>query len=431
MTASRWATRSEVVEALRKRWQRGEFLTALADDRPVVPQSVPLRAPTAREVADRFGEVQDWVRRWEADGSGLRLEYTTVGGRLIGANRLPGRAWVDEEDRLWRLLGVRSEVAAFRQVLARTRAAQPELEPWVRDHPLAALAEAEVWDRLLAVVRWIAEHGGPGVYLRQIDVPGVDTKFVESRRGLLGELLDAVLPEERVERAVPYRRFAERYRMAAKPAYLRCRSLDGRPLLAAGGPSGSGPSGGGPSGGGPSSGGPSAGGSSAGGSLAGEPPGPAELTLRADEAGRLPLPGRRVIIVENEITYLALPALPDALAVLGGGYGVAGLAGLGWLPEREVHYWGDLDTHGFAILDAVRTFLPGARSLLMDRATLEGHRDHWGAEPSPVRSRLERLSESEHALYTDLVEDRYAPALRLEQERIRFGAVREAFAELG
>jgi hypothetical protein len=255
------------------------------------------------------------------------------------------------------------------------------------------------------VVRWIVDHGGPDVYLRQIDVPGVDTKFVENHRGLLGELLDSVLPRERIDPALPYRRFAERYQLATKPAYVRFRSLDAQALLPAAS-------------------------EAASGLPARDGTGPTELTCRVQEAGPLPLPGRRVVIIENETTYLALPAIPDTLAVLGGGYGISTVAALPWLQEREVHYWGDLDTHGFAILDRLRTILPTVRSLLMNRTTLETHRDHWGREPTPVNARLEHLTEPEKALYIDLVEDRYAPALRLEQERIRFAVVRCALEDL-
>lgn len=413
--SQRWTTRSDVVQTLRKRWGRGDYLTALAQGGTVVPLSVPLRSPGARELADRFGEVQDWVRRWEADPAPLRLEYGTVGGRLIGANRVPVRVWADDEAALWHLLGVRPEVEAFTRLLERTRADDPRLEPWVHRHPLAALAAADSWDRLLAVVRWVVEHGGPTVYLRQIDVAGVDTKFVETHRRVLAGLLDTVLPADRIDAAASRGAFAERYRLAVKPAYMRCRSLDGRPLLepADGRPPPE-----------PADGRP----------LPAPVPGatgPTEITLRVDELAGLPLPGRTVIVVENEITFLALPAVTDALAVLGGGYAVPRLEPVAWLRDRDVHYWGDLDTHGFVILDRLRAFLPAARSLLMDRETLEGHRDHWGREPTPVNARTEHLTGPELAVYRDLVEDRYAPALRLEQERLRFGRVRATLEALG
>ncbi|NOR71388.1 MAG: hypothetical protein GQ532_17115, partial [Methylomarinum sp.] len=34
-------------------------------------------------------------------------------------------------------------------------------------------------------------------------------------------------------------------------------------------------------------------------------------------------------------------------------------------------YWGDLDTHGFAILSRLRHYYPQVKSILMDEKTLE------------------------------------------------------------
>ncbi len=392
-----WTTRADVVATLGTRWRRGDFLTALAQGEPVVPQSVSLRGPSVRDVAGRFGEVQDWVRAWESVGTagGIQLEYAPIGGRLIGANRLPVRARIDQEPLLWRLLGVSHEVAIFADLMTLTEADYPELVPWARVHPRQLLAAAPVWPRVLAVVRWIVEHAGPRIYLRQIDVPGVDTKFVEQNRALLGELLDAVLPPERIDGSCPRSRFAARYRFATKPSYVRLRRLDGSPLIA-------------------------------GWPIDGAGRAPSEMTLRVQELAGCTVPGHRAVIVENEITYLALPEIEDAVALLGGGYGVTRLAGIGWLADRTVDYWGDLDTHGFAILDQLRSVLPRARSLLMDRQTLEAHRDHWGVEAAPVNTRLARLTDPEQQLYRELVENVHADNLRLEQERVRFGAVRSA-----
>ena len=92
-------------------------------------------------------------------------------------------------------------------------------------------------------------------------------------------------------------------------------------------------------------------------------------------------------------------------------------------------YWGDIDTHGFAILNRLRHHLPQARSMLMDRATLLDHRDHWVTEPSPTMVTLDRLDRAESALYADLISDAYAPSVRLEQERISFSAVEKAITD--
>ncbi|MGQ0845264.1 MAG: Wadjet anti-phage system protein JetD domain-containing protein [Sporichthyaceae bacterium] len=79
---------------------------------------------------------------------------------------------------------------------------------------------------------------------------------------------------------------------------------------------------------------------------------------------------------------------------------------------------GDLDTHGFAILDRLRAHLPQTTSFLMDRRTLLAHRERWGAEDRPTAARLTRLTAEEHDLYADLVADRLGDRVRLEQERI-------------
>jgi hypothetical protein len=84
-------------------------------------------------------------------------------------------------------------------------------------------------------------------------------------------------------------------------------------------------------------------------------------------------------------------------------------------------YWGDIDTHGFAILNQLRGYFPSASSFLMDRETLLAHRLHWGEEPEPARYDLPRLGPEEVSLYTELRFDRHQLRLRLEQERIGYG----------
>jgi hypothetical protein len=61
----------------------------------------------------------------------------------------------------------------------------------------------------------------------------------------------------------------------------------------------------------------------------------------------------------------------------------------------------------------------------MDRETLLAHRLHWGEEPEPARHDLPRLTADEAALYDELRFDRIQPRLRLEQERLGFGWLRE------
>ena len=159
--------------------------------------------------------------------------------------------------------------------------------------------------------------------------------------------------------------------------------------------------------------------------------GDGDLTLSAEAFAGLDPPVQRVFITENEINFLAFPAVESGLVIFGAGYGFDAVARAAWLHQRALYHWGDIDTHGFAILDQLRSHFPQAQSLLMDRDTLLAHAAQWTPEPQPTQRDLPRLSNQERGLYDDLRWRRLRPEpLRLEQERIAFGWVAQAVAAL-
>lgn len=383
-----WSTRADVVATLRRRWDRGEFLTELATDRQWKPLDVTLRGPTTRDLASRFGEVRAWADQWRgSDGRGLRIEVRTIGGRIVGTNEIPHKIWIDSSEQLWSLIGTSRQVARFTELLAATRALAPRIAAWVISKPLEALRFADEWDKLINTVLWISCHASRDMYLRQIDVPGVDTKFIEGHRGILSTLLDRQLPADRVDRTRPPLEFAGRYRFRTKPDYVRFR-------------------------------------------WPGRRSGYTEMSVQTTELARTPPDCSTVFVIENEITYLAFPPPEGSVVIFGGGYAASRLNGLTWLAGKGLIYWGDIDTHGFAILNRLRRWYPDARSILMDRVTLLTHEAHWTPEPKPLNTHLELLTSDEAALYVDLVEDVFGTAIRLEQERVRFGVIERAIHAL-
>ncbi len=378
-----WTRPAQVRAWLEKKWHSGALLTAFAEGRAWEPASVPLRGPAVGDIASRLAEVQQWAAEWARAGRGpLRVEYKKVGGRQVGGNLIPSRAWIDGYDQAWQLLGVRADVQRFRELAQATAQSCPRLACWLARRPMQALRLADCWDALLATVRWIDERQSPGMYLRQVDVPGVDTKFIERHTSVLAELLDLQLVPDRID--VGAADFAGRYGFRRKPGYVRFRCPG---LL-----------------------------------------GFSELSVRAEEL-TVPPPGvSRAYVVENEITYLAFPLPAAAMVISGGGYAVDTLAPFGWLAGLDLVYWGDIDTHGFAILNRLRTRFGHARSILMDRATLLAHRSQWVTESQPTTGRLDLLDAAEADLYQDLVDGAFGPSVRLEQERIGFGAIGQALA---
>lgn len=388
MTA--WSTPATVRARLRKKWDGGSMLTERERGTVFAPVDLPIRGPTAGELGSRYAEVADWVRDWARNRGPGQVSTRLVGSRRTGANELPDRVRLDTFDDLVAFLGVSAQARRHHELAEWTRAAEPLLHPWVVDKPMRALAHEAEFDRLLGCVRWLVDNADRHRFLREIDVPGVDTKFVERHRGLIAELAGLVTHGPTDPHASD---FAQRYGFRTKPSRVRVRILDPQTSPFA--------------------------------------PGISDIELRVDELASLPLDVERVFLVENEVTCLAFPPVRQSLLIFGGGYAVSRVSGLAWLGGTALHYWGDIDTHGFRILDLLRARFPAVGSMLMDRATLLAHEAHWDHEPAQANVNLAHLTVDEAALYRDLVEDVFGPNVRLEQERVRYPLIEAAVAALG
>src|SRR5690606_16560278 len=170
-----WTTPADLRTQLRRLWDRGELLRDAAEGRTRFPLRLALKAPTSPELAAQFDAVRAWIGELAAL-SPLRIEWREVNHRVLGRQRVPQAVWIDEREAALGLIGKRADAARFDTLLALIRARQPALLPWLARRPLQALALADYVERLLDVVAWIAVHPRPGVYLRQVDVPGVHSK---------------------------------------------------------------------------------------------------------------------------------------------------------------------------------------------------------------------------------------------------------------
>ncbi len=383
-----WTTPKDLGAQLARLWDRGELLRDAVNGSNRFPLRLSCKLPASADVAERFESVRAWAKEL-ATATAVRVEWQQVRHRVQGLQRLPASVWIDSIDDALDWLGRRGDWDRFCALLSTTRQDCPSLLPWLERRPLQALQLADAWPRLLAVVGWMLRHPRPAIYVRQVDLPGVHSKFIESHRAVLAELLDLVLPADSVDAAqTGVSRFAARYGFRHKPVRVRLRILD--PAMQA-------------------------------------VPGTScpDITLDAGSFGRLALDVRQVLVTENETNFLALPNLPRAIAIFGAGYGWDALAEAAWLKRCAMYYWGDIDTHGFAILDQLRGHFGHVASILMDRATLEAHEPFWGLEDKPSRADLHRLTAEESDLYDDLRDNRIRERLRLEQEHLGFGWVRD------
>jgi len=386
-----WTRPADLLAQLHKLWDQGRILASLVTEEPLFPRRLPISGPTSAEMAEQFESVRAWIRELRTLPR-CRIENRTVKHRVLGTNEVPAEAWIDSFDDAVALTGRRKDVARFSALLAATRRRQPQWLAWLAQKPLRALALADDWDRFLAIAEWCREHPRPALYLRQIDIPGVHSKYIEAHRSPLTELLDLVLAPEAIDfAATGASGFAARYGFRDKPARIRFRNLDPGRMA----------------------------------SLPGQ-----DITLTTDSFARLDPPVSTLFITENEINFLAFPPVESSLVIFGAGYGFEMLSLAQWLSRCRIYYWGDIDTHGFTILDQLRHQFDHVESFLMDRATLLAFEAQWGREEKPTRRDLSRLTAAEKMLYDDLRDNRIDKNLRLEQERIGFSWVVSALSEI-
>ena len=135
---------------------------------------------------------------------------------------------------------------------------------------------------------------------------------------------------------------------------------------------------------------------------------------------------KTVFIVENKITGLACPEFPNAIVIFALGYSVDILADIPLLKNATLYCWGDLDTHGFAILSRLRSYYPDTISFLMDEHTLKQFSYLSGTEFKPLETIPDNLTPDELAVFLYLKNT----ALRLEQERVSFKVLCEYLNKL-
>lgn len=388
-----WTRPNDLRAQVQKQWDRGELLAALATGEEIFPRRLVLKGPASSEMTNRFDDVRTWIAELRT-APRCRIEMREFTHRVFGSNAVPQTVWIDSLDDAFAWIGKTREAARFRAMLDLAQKRQPALLDWLAKRPLWALELADQWERLLNIVTWMQNHPRPGIYLRQVDIPGVHSKFIEAYRGVLAELLNLTLPPEAIEMVCTgTAQFAARYGFRDKPGRIRFRVLDDKLAVLPGIPQ-------------------------------------LDIALDAPSFAALNVSAQRVFITENETNFLAFPAVEGSIVIFGAGYGWDALADAQWLHRCTVHYWGDIDTHGLAILDRLRCRFGHAESFLMDRATLMAHEASWGQEDSQVLHDLPRLNATERALFDDLRDNRIRKDLRLEQEMVGFGWVESALSSI-
>jgi hypothetical protein len=381
--ANGFITPKTIKERAIKIWQRGDLHQAYLGKAHCFPLIIALPTFSAKVLLNEFSQVQDtvYLLRQDSEKHGYLLQHKAINHRLLGEQKIPVAVEFADEMLFLRYLGKTQEFAQFKSLVAQTLQQFPVLQDWLIRYPFKIIVFADNWNKLLNVCDYFVQHPKPDCYLRQLDIAGVDTKFIEQHKGILSELLDQILPETARDLSVTglsNHGFERRYGLRYELPQVRLRILDKKVALY---------------------------------NLT-------DLVLPLNEFKQFDLPVKTIFITENKMNGLAFPDFPDALVIFGLGYAVDLLAGASCLQTTQIYYWGDLDTHGCAILSRMRGYFPLTQSLLMDNETLHTFKNLWVTEPTnnAVNRELANLTADEQQVFQQIKTHQ----IRLEQERIRY-----------
>jgi hypothetical protein len=308
--------------------------------------------------------MQEWVSAWRSWPGPGEVLWTERRWRSLGTQSLPERIVVLNPTDAAACVGEserwRTALSRYEAIVNRRPSLQLKLP---RYFDFLADAHAADIDRIERVLEWLGSNPTRELYPRQLPIAGIDTKWLEARLGIISDLWGA---------PVEFRR---------PPLTVRVRLLDPDLCHAAGGLS--------------------------------------DICAPIEQLAALDIQPATVWIVENLQTGLAFEPLPGSAVFMGLGYGVSLLSSIPWIERARCYYWGDLDTHGFAILSRARSAIPNLRSQLMDEATLIQYRDLWVEEPVQCQpADAPSLTPAEQTMFNALQKNRWGVRVRLEQERI-------------
>lgn len=393
---------ADIKEFARKAWNRGDVLRGAVTGEPQFPLRLRFKKTGGQHAIDSFAEVQSWLSELNASskesvGFGFTVEFSEVNHRKLGRQNLPSDIRFDTPEDLVRFIGKNKEMNTFLMALEATNERIVEVASWMTKNPMKAVPHLRDWNKILDVCVFLRSNPKPDIFLRQMTLTGIDTKFFEAKRSILSEVLTVCLPEDAIDTSITglaRSGFERRYGFLYDEPIIRYRLLDESILS-----------------------------------------GMAYRDIStpvSDFAKHDIQECHTVFITENKVNGLAFPMFRGGVVVFGLGYGIGDIAGAVWLKNKRVVYWGDIDTHGYGILSMLRSRLPHVESILMTSGDIDRSLAIAGNESDETRRTdvLANLTADEMGAYSRLLPGGDCEGVRIEQERIPYARLLNSLGDL-
>ena len=319
-------------------------------------------------------------------GFGFSIKYRTINTKRDSRQDVIDEISFQSETDFLKFIRKESEAETFKRNARNILVQFPELAEWIEKYPMKVVQYAEIWEQLINVCKYFKQNPNPNLYIRELPVK-IHTKFIENNRGILLDLLNLVLmPDNINQKFRTAKDFEKRFGLKFNQSQIRVRVLD--KLISDKHLSGL-----------------------------------TDIIITEEEFCNLQIPCERVFILENKtnfsnlMNFLTLPQMGNTIGIFGSGFKVGNLKNALWLADKDIFYWGDIDTHGLQILSQIRGYFPNTKSIMMDFETLNTFKIDWDkGEPTTANS-LPNLTTEEQELFL-FVKANNTDTIRLEQEKI-------------
>ncbi len=285
------------------------------------------------------------------------LNYKTIGTQKV----FRGVKFNDFYEML-EFIGKKKEFLKFEKLLN----SDIDLKDFLKQNPKILLDNMDIWDKILEIKNFFVKFPKPNIYIRELPIIGIDTKFIEKHKRLIDKILMEVCEYDKNIKTLGNFGFEKKYFLKYPKNRIRFKNTDWN-----------------------------------------------DIEINMEDLDKFK--EKKLFIVENLQTYLAMPIIEDYLVVFGKGFQVASFENHNY----EIIYWSDIDKAGFSMLGMVRSFAK-TKSFLMDLNTFKKF-ENLAVEDNEKQYSNLNLTDEEKECFEYIK----SKNKRLEQERIPFWYVKE------
>jgi hypothetical protein len=275
----------------------------------------------------------------------------------IGSQKIPTKLKFNSFIELAEFIGKKTILEKFFKAYQKDE----ELKPLLSIKPTILLNNLEIWDKILKVKQFF-KHNSLQVYIRALPIKGIDTKFIEQNKKVIDEVLSFILQKEPLKGEYWFER---KYNLLYPKKRVRIRL---KYFIE-------------------------------------------DMEICIEDIKKFKQ--KKLFIIENLQSFLAMPLLDDYILVFGKGYFVDFIKEFS---DYEVVYWSDIDIDGYNMLSMIRNYTK-VESFCMDFETFDKFKDLAITYKGQYKT-IPNLTNQEQKVLNYI-----RNTIRLEQERIPFDYV--------